>query len=131
MPVPDAIAPVQEQLCIIVTEDEYLLKHVRRMVRNANFLVSSFSSGIEAGFEIAITKPSLIVLDADLATADPKQISEHIQKLLDYHPHFMVFSSDTSMCLDKQDRAKMTTLSKPLSLNDFAQALDEALLGWA
>ncbi|MFC4701211.1 helix-turn-helix domain-containing protein [Glaciecola siphonariae] len=138
IPVPAEIAPAQEHLCVIVTEDQYLLKHVKRMVRDANFNTSWFTSGIEAGFEIALSKPSLIVLDADVASAAPANISQHIEKLMDYTPHFIVFNGDEKgdqkgeqKHSNAKNKAKAvgsntTMLSKPFALNDFAKALERS-----
>jgi PleD family two-component response regulator len=126
MPIPLDIAPVQENTCVIVTEDDYLLKHVKRMVRDANFNIASFSSGIEAGFEIALTKPQLIVLDADIESAKPKHIQQHTEKLFDYRPHFIIFDSSLAK-LGRSDK-NTSVLSKPLALNEFADTLENALL---
>ena len=126
MPVPTEMVSVQENACVIVTQDDYLLKHAKRMIRNANFNIASFNSGIEAGFEIALNKPQLIVLDSDIASAQPMHIQQHIQKLLDYQPQFIVF--DSGIAKLKNDEPNMSVLTKPLSLNDFADTLEQALL---
>ncbi|WP_371194763.1 helix-turn-helix domain-containing protein [Glaciecola sp. SC05] len=127
MPIPADLAPVVEKACVIVTEDEYLSKHVKRIVRDANFVVSAFENGIEAGFEIALKKPLLVVLDADLECANPCHLRDHIKRSMDYAPEFIIFASDTQAARVAMTDASMSVLAKPFSLNEFAQTLEHKM----
>lgn len=127
MPIPPHLAPEQDNVCVVVSEDQYLLKHVKRMVRNADFIVSAFANGIEAGFEIAFTKPSLLVLDADIEGANPRYIKAHIERAMEYTPDVIVFASDITLLSMQAMDAKISVLAKPFCLNQFAQTLDHKL----
>lgn len=128
MPIPPDIEPVDDKVCVIVTDDQYLLKHAKRIARDANFMVSTFNNSIEAGFEIAFKKPALLVLDADLTNADPHQIRDQIERSIDYHPDFIIFASTASARNTSSVDSKMSVLAKPFSMNEFASTLEHKLL---
>lgn len=124
MPIPEELTREEENYCVVVTTDEYLCRHARRILRNADYLTDCFESGIEAGFEIAFRRPSLIVLDADLSSASPRQMYAQIEKVADYSPDIIVFSSRAQKPSERGDE-HVVFLDKPLSLNAFAQAVDD------
>lgn len=124
MPIPEELTREEENCCVVVTTDEYLCRHARRILRNADYLTDCFESGIEAGFEIAFRRPSLIVLDADLSSASPRQMYAQIEKVADYSPDIIVFSSRAQKPSERGDE-HVVFLDKPLSLNAFAQAVDD------
>ncbi|MBT1451820.1 helix-turn-helix domain-containing protein [Glaciecola sp. XM2] len=123
MPVPEELMHDEDEHCVVVSNDVYLCKHARRILRDADYQTSCFSSGIEAGFEIASKRPSLIILDTESTSARPQAVFSQLKKVSEYEPNIIVFCEKGSNLASLQD--SMQVLHKPLELHEFSQIIDE------
>nr|WP_136251233.1 helix-turn-helix domain-containing protein [Ningiella ruwaisensis] len=124
IPVPSELTEKNERKCVVLSSDDYLLKHVKRMVIDADFIPVCHGNPFNAGLEIAAQRPTLVVLDADIDGINPIESNKLMQQLFDQTPACIVFSASKRFHSAKQF-TNMLVLAKPIAFNGFAHALEK------
>ncbi len=126
MPIPNELRPELDRHCVMMADDPHLTRHVKRIIRDVDYITYCYDNGLEAGFEIANKQPSLIVIDDDLADISAAKIVRQINSLVDYAPLIIVFSNEPNQVDVPLDQYDIQILAKPLDLHHFSNMFDQA-----
>lgn len=124
MPVPQILLPVDDAKALIIASDKHLVRHVKRIVRDSDFIPVVYESALEAGFEIANQKPELIIFDEELSGVSFEQLSKQLNAMSGYFPRVISFVNDVQQADVSFDLERLYLLSKPLDFNHFATIVE-------
>ncbi|MFC3123175.1 helix-turn-helix domain-containing protein [Agaribacter flavus] len=124
IPLPTELQPALDRHCVMMASDRYLVRHVKRIIRDVDYITYCYDNGLEAGFEIASKKPTLIIIDDELASISADQVTKQIASLEDYNPTIIVFSSHADAFELPSEIQDIQVLPKPLDLNYFSNLVE-------
>lgn len=128
MPIPKNLLTVQERHCVIVAHDKHFVRHVKRIVRNADYITHVISDPLEAGLSIAVKQPSLVVLDVHALPALPEHAeltAIKIKLAVTAHSNIILFTDNETVCQTTHSQSGISRLKKPLNLNQFANHIEQ------
>lgn len=131
MPVPQDLIKVEDRHCVIVGSDRHFIRHVKRIVRDADYVTHVVSDPFEAGLHIASKQPALVVLDEHAFVENAKTTASKIKQTLSGNIDVIVFEDDHLAPSKMKDTSSTTVqeggiyrLYKPLNINLFAQTIE-------
>jgi len=125
MPIPRELEQAEDRHCVILASDKYLVRHVKRIVRDADYITHVISDMVEAGLSIAANKPQLVIIDAEIIPGSPWQTASKIKAAMPIQGEILLFVEKTND-LDKfTGKTDMTFLNKPIDLSVFAGFIEQ------
>lgn len=125
MPIPRDLRETEDRHCVILASDKYLVRHVKRIVRDADYLTHVISDMVEAGLSIAANKPQLVIIDTEIIPDSPWQTASKIRAAMPVQGEVLLFVENTNDLDNSAALKDMTLLTKPLELSVFAAFIDE------
>lgn len=131
MPVPQEFIKVEDRHCVIFGSDKHFIRHVKRIVRDADYVTHVVSDPFEAGLHIASKQPALVVLDEHVFADNAKIKASKIRQILSNNTDVIVFEdAHISSVKMKEPQSAIVEeegiyrLYKPLNINLFAQTIE-------
>lgn len=124
MPVPAALNSIQERHCVIVAHDKHFVRHVKRIIRNADYLIHVTSDPIEAGLNIASKQPSLVVLDEHALPKNAEATASKIKQAVTANANIILFSDNHGNEHAHDTDIRISRMQKPLNVSQFADHID-------
>lgn len=131
MPIPETLVKIEDRHCIIVGSDKHFIRHVKRIVRDADYVTQVVSDPFEAGLHIASKRPALVVLDEHAFENDAHTTASQIKQILKGNIEVIVFEEGHISTSKTQEHQQMLPpqegiyrLYKPLNINLFAQTIE-------
>lgn len=131
MPIPADLVVVEDRHCVIIGSDKHFVRHVKRIVRDADYFTHVVSDPFEAGLYIASKQPALVVLDEHAFDEDTQTTANKIKRVTNGNTEVIVFEDahispniQLNLKTTESPEAGIYRLYKPLNINLFAQTIE-------
>ncbi|MGQ8364450.1 helix-turn-helix domain-containing protein [Glaciecola sp. 1036] len=111
--------------CLLIANDKHLVRHVKRIARDADFDVMHFQNALQAGYCIAKERPCLIVVDSELSNIEVGELLAQLESMNDYNPQIFIFGSQGVNGNVKKYKGDIRMFHKPMDLNAFALSIEQ------
>lgn len=123
IPVPLGLLHDDEKQCVVLSKDKHFVRHVKRLALDANYLVQTIGSEIEAGFALAKVPCDLVVIDEQALTQAANTVVKLIQSSLPQTANIVIFYENATPC--SSTAVDVMWLEKPLDLHQFSGMLED------
>lgn len=124
IPIPSELKLEQEKLCFIVSKEKQIVRHSQRIARNAGYITKVHSFGLDAGIELSMQKPALVIVDNQTAKVSAFSLVETIKRTLDYMPYLIIFDENSDNALKAEHGSRIYHMAKPIDYYAFSMVLD-------
>ncbi|GBL03552.1 helix-turn-helix domain-containing protein [Glaciecola sp. KUL10] len=124
IPIPVELSLEQEKLCFIVSKEKQLIRHSQRIARNSGYVTHVYGFGIDAGIELSMQKPAVIIVDNQTSKVSAFSLMETIKRTLDYVPYLIIFDEYSDNALKAEHGSKIYHMAKPIDNYAFSMVLD-------
>jgi len=127
IPIPNELAIEQEKLCFIVSKEKHLIRHAQRIARNSGFVTEVYQFGMDAGIEVASSKPAVIVIDNQTARVSAFSLMDVIKNRLDYMPYVIIFDENSHNGVATERGSRIYHMAKPIDNYALAMVLESII----
>lgn len=125
MPIPKQLAANNERHCVIIGSDKHLVRHVKRIVRDADYMTHVIADPIEAGLSIASNQPLLVVLDGQALSENAEQTARKIYSAMSPSATVILFTDNENNSTSENIKNGIWRFKKPLNLSVFASHIEQ------
>ena len=124
IPIPSELTLEQEKLCFIISKEKQLIRHSQRIARNSGYITHVHGFGLDAGIELSMQKPAVVIVDNQTAKVSAFSLMETIKRTLDYMPYLIIFDENSDNALKTEHGSRIYHMAKPIDNYAFSMVLD-------